>query len=187
MSKINWSGIILWKFLTSGSSWCLQGPHGSGFSSYQAFSVFSIRTLWCPALLPPGCSPLYLYVTRVPSLLACISAPLVAKRSVWIPTLKDPFIWCVWVFWLHVCMYTTCVPSSHGGQKRASGTIELDFQIELDSQLWVSNVGAETVDCVLSPPQLSVQLWETHYLSPQVLILELQIIGRLWLKELPTS
>lgn len=37
------------------------------------------------------------------------------------------FILYVWVFRLHVCLCTTCLPSAHTGQKRVSGAVRLEW------------------------------------------------------------
>ena len=38
------------------------------------------------------------------------------------------FILCVWVFCLHVCLCTMCMPGAYEGQKRASDALELELQ-----------------------------------------------------------
>jgi hypothetical protein len=34
----------------------------------------------------------------------------------------------VWVFCLHICLCTVCVPGAHGSQRRVSDPLELELQ-----------------------------------------------------------
>ena len=36
---------------------------------------------------------------------------------------------CAWMFCLHVCLCTICIPSAQRGQKRPAGPLELEFQM----------------------------------------------------------
>lgn len=47
------------------------------------------------------------------------------------------FILCVRGFFLHVIPYTMCVPGAHGGQKRASDSLEMSHDgFELPRWCW---------------------------------------------------
>lgn len=35
---------------------------------------------------------------------------------------------CVWVFCLHICLRSTCVPGACGSQKRVLGSLQLELQ-----------------------------------------------------------
>lgn len=43
------------------------------------------------------------------------------------PKMTHDFVLWVWVFCLHVCICTMCVPDAHGSQKRVLGSLELEF------------------------------------------------------------
>ena len=35
----------------------------------------------------------------------------------------------VWLFFLHVCLCTVCMPDAHGGQRRALDLLKLELQM----------------------------------------------------------
>lgn len=47
------------------------------------------------------------------------------------------FVWCVWLFDLHVCLPTTCMLGDHRDQKRASGFLELELVV---IAMWVLGI-----------------------------------------------
>jgi hypothetical protein len=52
------------------------------------------------------------------------------------------------VFYLHVCIYTTCMPGGHGGLKKVSSPLELQLPMVVNhhegagNQTWVFGGGA---------------------------------------------
>lgn len=54
------------------------------------------------------------------------------------------------MFYLHVCLYTICMPHSHKGQKRVPAALELDDS-ELPCESPESSLGSEEEEPVLFP------------------------------------
>lgn len=43
---------------------------------------------------------------------------------------------CVWVFCLHVCLCTMCVPGAYRGQKKVLDSLELELQTDVGARNW---------------------------------------------------
>lgn len=46
---------------------------------------------------------------------------------------------CVWVFYLHGCVCTTCFPSAHSGQKRVLDPLELELRMAVSHHVGSGN------------------------------------------------
>lgn len=64
------------------------------------------------------------------------------------------FILCMWIFCLHACLLDImCMPDAHGGQKRVSNSLEVEFQtitghhVVLGTELQSSGGTATSLDC----------------------------------------
>jgi hypothetical protein len=66
------------------------------------------------------------------------------KQFIFYLVLYLNFILCVWLFCLHVCLCTTCMPCACRGQKRASDPLEVELKtvgrhhVGAGNQTWLS-------------------------------------------------
>lgn len=57
------------------------------------------------------------------------------------------------MFYLHVCMYTTCVPGGHGGQKKTWDPLELELQVFVSGPVAAGNPNPPKGQPILESPE----------------------------------